>query len=118
VNRKTTAVCIATLITLAAVARPDNPPPDPSLCGPFPKLYKEIVWNWLEKSLADANSAKIEWEADPKPADLGRGEQHLYGWLVPFKINSRNRFGFYTGKQVHAALIRDNQVVKGIGFEY
>lgn len=96
----------------------DNPAPDPAQCGPFPKLYKEIVWNWLEKLLVDANSAKIEWEGDPTPADLGTNGAPLLGWLVRFKINSRNRFGAFTGKQSHAALIRDNAVVKGVGFGY
>jgi hypothetical protein len=96
----------------------NNPAPDPSLCGPYPKLYKEITWNWMQGELVDANSAKIEWDGDPKPADLGQNGQHLYGWLVNFKVNSRNRFGTYTGKQDHAVLIRDGKVVKGIGFGY
>ncbi len=105
-------------ILSTACALGDNPAPDPAQCGPFPKLYKELVWNWLEKSLVDANSAKIEWEGDPIPADLGEKEAHLYGWLVRFKVNSRNRFGAFTGKQSHAALIRDNAVIKGGGFGY
>lgn len=96
----------------------ENPPPDQALCGPFPKLYKEIIWNWMQSALVDANSAKIEWGEEPKPADLGERGQHLYGWLVHFKINARNRFGVYTGKQAHAALIRDGQVTKTFGFGY
>jgi len=91
---------------------------DPALCGPFPKNYKEIVWNWLQGTLLDADSAKIEWQGDPKPADLGKNGEHIYGWLVEFRVNSRNRFGQYTGKQSHGALIRDDQVIKGIGFGY
>jgi hypothetical protein len=91
---------------------------DPSLCGPYPKNYKEIVWNWMQGVLVDADSAKIDWQGDPKPADLGKDGQHLYGWLVEFNVNSRNRFGTYTGKQSHGALIRDNRVIKGLGFGY
>jgi hypothetical protein len=106
------------LLAGASVVLAENPPPDPSLCGPYPKLYKEIIWNWLQTALLDASSAKIDWEGDPKPADLGTNGQHLYGWRVDFKVNSRNRFGAYTGKQGHGVLIRDEQVVKGIGFGY
>jgi hypothetical protein len=95
----------------------ETPAPD-SACGPYPKLYKEIVWSWMQKSLVDANSAKIEWESDPKCVDLGEKGEHLYGWLVKFKVNSRNRFGTYTGKQEHGALIRDGKVIKGLGFGY
>ena len=102
----------------AVLMAANNPAPDPSLCGPYPKLYKEITWNWMQSELVDANSAKIEWNGDPKPADLGQNGQHLYGWLVNFKVNSRNRFGTYTGKQNHAVLIRDGKVVKAIGFGY
>jgi hypothetical protein len=103
-------------VCLSAFAQ--NPSPDPSLCGSFPKNYKEIVWNWMQGVLLDPDSAKIEWQGDPRPADLGKNGEHLYGWLVEFRVNSRNRFGAYTGKQSHGALIRDNQVIKGIGFGY
>jgi hypothetical protein len=92
---------------------------DAARYGTYPANYKEIVTKWLETQLIDATSARIEWNGDPKPADLGakKGE-HLYGYLVSFKVNARNRFGTYTGKQTHGALIRDGQVIKGIGFAY
>ena len=38
------------------------------------------------------------------------------GYLVEFKVNSRNRFGAYTGMQKHGALIRDGKVIKATGF--
>src|SRR5947209_7882096 len=99
--------CLAT--TLFAASAPQSVPAEASLCGPFPKYYKEIVYNWMKEALVDADSAKLEWAEDPKPVDIGKNGQHYYGWLVEFKVNARNRFGSYTGKQGHAALIRDNQ---------
>jgi hypothetical protein len=96
----------------------ENPSPDPSLCGPYPTNYKEIVNKWLETQLIDAASARIEWNGDPKPADLGTKDEHLYGYLVNFTVNARNRFGAYTGKQTHGALIRNGEVIKGLGFGY
>jgi hypothetical protein len=95
-----------------------NPAPDPLLCGPYPSNYKEIVMQWLQTQLIDAETARIEWNGDPKPADLGKNGQHLYGYLVHFRVNARNRFGAYTGKQQHGALIHDRQVVKGLGIGY
>jgi hypothetical protein len=112
------AVKLAFAITCIFMASALAQNVDPALCGPFPKNYKEVVWNWLQGVLLDADSAKIEWQGDPKPADLGKDGEHNYGWLVEFRVNSRNRFGQYTGKQSHGALIRDDQVVKGIGFGY
>ena len=110
-------ICIL-LVSIAARVMAENPPPDPSLCGPYPTNYKEIVNKWLETQLIDAESARIEWNGDPKPADLGTDGEHLYGYLVNFTVNARNRFGAYTGKQTHGALIRDGKVIKGLGFGY
>jgi hypothetical protein len=93
-------------------------PADMERHGPYPTNYKEIVMKWLESQLVDAPSARIEWDGDPKPADLGKKGEHLYGWLVNFKVNARNRFGAYTGTQQHGVLIRDDHVIKGIGFGY
>src|SRR5438309_12050367 len=86
--------------------------------GPYPTNYKEIVMKWLETQLIDAGSAKIEWNGEPKPSNQGTEDKPLYGYLVNFKINARNRFGSYTGMQSHGALIRDGQVIKGLGFGY
>jgi hypothetical protein len=109
-------MCIL-LVSIAAHVMAENPP-DQSLCGPYPTNYKEIVNKWLETQLLDAASARIEWNGDPKPADLGTNGEHLYGYLVNFTVNARNRFGAYTGKQTHGALIRDGKVIKGLGFGY
>jgi hypothetical protein len=95
-----------------------TPSPDPGLYGSYPVNYKEIVMQWLESQLIDPSSARIEWKGEPKPADLGRKGEHLYGYLVSFTVNARNRFGAYTGKQEHGALIRNGEVIKGTGFGY
>jgi hypothetical protein len=93
-------------------------PADTERYGPYPTNYKEIVMNWLQTELIDADSAHIEWNGDPKPANLGTEDKPLYGYIVNFKVNARNRFGAYTGMQSHGALIRDGKVVKGLGFGY
>jgi hypothetical protein len=108
----------ATCMLFTADAVPAPAPADPALCGPLPKLYKEIIWNWMQSNLVDANSAKLEWDGEPKPVDVGKDGQHVYGWLVNFKVNARNQFGTYTGKQAHGAVIRDGQVIKTFGFGY
>jgi len=86
--------------------------------GPYPTNYKEIVMRWLDTQLIDSGSARIEWNGDPKPSNLGTPDKPLFGYLVNFKVNARNRFGAYTGMQSHGALIRDGQVIKGLGFGY
>ena|SRR5205085_10203905 len=108
----------AASLCLLFTANAADPLVDSALCGPYPKVYKEIVWNWMRANLVDADSAKIEWQGEPKCTDVGKNGQHEYGWLVNFTVNSRNRFGVYTGKQQHGVLIRNGEVVKGIGFGY
>lgn len=93
---------------------------DPAVYGDYPKNYQEIITNWLATVLVDAPSAKIEWVSPPKPATLPdkKSGKQLAGYLVEFKVNSRNRFGAFTGMQKHGALIRDGTVVKGTGFGF
>ena len=105
-------------ISTAAPALAQTETPDASGYGPYPTNYKEIVMKWLNTQLVDAASARIEWSGDPKPADLGSKGEHLYGYVVYFKVNARNRFGAYTGMQNHGALIRNGEVVKGLGLGY
>lgn len=115
------AFCAAILFlvdNLFGQAQPSPPPADPALYGAYPTNYKEIVMAWLNQQLLDAATARIDWTGDPKPADLGKNGQHLYGYVVTFDVNARNRFGGYTGKQKHGALIKDGQVVKGLGIGY
>jgi hypothetical protein len=111
-------ICSAFLATNPSSPAAETQTPDPALYGPYPANYKEIVTEWLQTQLLDPSSARIEWKGDPKTADLGKQGEHLYGYLVRFTVNARNRFGAYTGKQEHGALIRNGEVVKGIGFGY
>jgi hypothetical protein len=91
---------------------------DPKLHGPYPTNYQEIITNWLQTVLVDAPSAKIEWSTVPKPGTMPEKKNGpaLFGYLVQFRLNSRNQFGTYTGMQKKTVLIHDGQVVKATGF--
>jgi hypothetical protein len=95
-------------------------PADSALHGPYPKNSQEIITNWLATVLVDAPSAQIEWVTGPKAGSMPekKNGKALFGYLVEFKVNSRNRFGAYTGMQKHTALIRDGQVIKVTGFGF
>ena len=73
---------------------------------------------WLTTQLIDPDSARIEWNEQPKPSDMSKGGQAVSGYLVNFTVNARNRFGSYTGKQKHSVLIRNGEVIKSMGFGY
>jgi hypothetical protein len=91
---------------------------DTALYGSYPSDYKEVVMKWLNERLVDFGSAQIEWQGEPQPADLGKNGEHVYGYLVQFRVNARNRFGTYTGLQQHGALIKNGEVIKGLGLGY
>ena len=89
---------------------------DPAIYGEYPKNYKSVVLNWLADKLGDFASAQVVWGDPPKPSELPGKDGKLMGYLVEFKVNSRNQFGAYTGMQKHGALIRDGKVIKATGF--
>jgi hypothetical protein len=93
---------------------------DPRIYGDYPKNYQEIITQWLNSTLVDAPSAYIEWVSPPKAGSLPekKGGNPLFGYVVDLKVNSRNRFGTYTGMQRHTFLIRDGKVVKATGFAF
>jgi hypothetical protein len=118
---KAPVLLICTLLVVVGAVRnlsADTKSADRERYGPYPTNYKEIVTKWLETQLIDAESAHIEWNGEPNPANLGTKDKPLYGYLVNFKINARNRFGTYTGMQSHGVLISDGKVIKGLGFGY
>jgi S1/P1 Nuclease len=108
---------VATLTPKSAIPEPSIPT-DP-VYGDYPIKYKALIMDWLYQHLYDPLSARIEWQGEPKRGDLpdARGRK-IYGYLVLFSVNSRNRFGSYTGKQTHGALIRNGDVVQISGFVY
>ena len=114
------AFCAAILFFIDSVAglAQQGSPGDTAFYGPYPTNYKDIVMKWLNEQLVDATSARIDWQGDPQPADLGKNGEHVYGYLVQFRVNARNRFGTYTGMQQHGALIKNGEVVKGLGLGY
>jgi hypothetical protein len=91
---------------------------DPRVYGEYPKNFQEIITNWLATVLVDPASANIQWVSTPTAATVPdkKTKKRLSGYLVEFKVNSRNRFGAYTGMQKKSVLIRDGQVIKATGF--
>lgn len=89
---------------------------NPAQYGVYPIAWKEIITRWLGERLLDPASADIEWLGEPKAVDLIKKGQHNYGYLVELKVNSRNRFGAYTGKQKYTVLLRNGEIVKSEGF--
>ncbi len=111
------------LVLLAFLALPmagfaQNVPAPNAVYGAYPAKYQEIIMTWLNSSLADPRSVKVNWLGEPKPGELNIKGQVISGFLVDFSVNARNIFGAYTGPQKHTALIRDGKVVTATGFVF
>jgi hypothetical protein len=93
---------------------------DPRIYGAYPKNYQELITEWLNATLADAPSAYVEWLSPPQAGSRPekKGGKPFFGYLVEIKVNSRNRFGTYTGMQRHTVFIKDGKVVKATGFVF
>src|SRR5689334_7286714 len=109
---------LAVVIIFDAGLIAQTPSADATRYGPYPTNYKELITQWLNKQLIDPDSARIEWNGEPKPSDMGKGSEAVSGYLVNFTVNARNRFGAYTGKQKHSVLIRNGEIIKSMGFGY
>ena len=99
-----------------SLAQTPSPAPtaDENKYGVYPIAYREIITRWLEKQLLDPASAKIEWLAEPQPIEIkGRDGSPFFGYVVDLKVNSRNKFGMYTGPQKRRVYIRNGEVAGG-----
>ena len=94
----------------AETPQPSIPTHDPKY-GVYPIAYREIITKWLSERLLDAGSAKIEF-SEPQAVDVRvKGGQTFSGFSVEFRVNSRNKFGMYTGFQKHRVLIRNGEIL-------
>jgi hypothetical protein len=115
------AFCAAMLFFIGSLSgQAQQPSPaDQALYGPYPSNYKDIVMTWLSERLVDVASARIEWQGEPQPVDFGKKNgEHLYGYVIQFRVNARNSFGTYTGMQQHGVIIKNGEVIKGLGLGY
>jgi len=84
--------------------------------GNFPDDYQKIIGNFARRITVDPdpNNTHLTFEEPIKGwmqnqrDPLARRE---FGWLVKTRINSKNRYGGYTGDQAWDFLIRDDRIV-------
>ena len=113
------AVCIGGL-AFSAVAQQESPapaaspsvsiPPDSPKYGIYPVAYREIITRWLSDRLTDPATAQLEF-SEPVAAEIKQKGVKAAGYSVEFRVNSRNKFGMYTGFQKHRVLIRNGEII-------
>ena len=105
------AQAIAQTPSPAPAETPKSIPPDSPKYGVYPIAYRQIIIDWLQDRLLEPGSAKFEW-GEPQAGELKKkGGEALAGYSVEFKVNSRNKFGMYTGFQRYRVLIRNGEIL-------
>ncbi len=113
-----TASVSPTITPKPVTPTPTRGPIDP-VYGRYPNKYKAIIMDWFFSHLHDPLSAQVEWQTEPRKADLpGPNGKPIYGYLVLVTVNARSMFGNPTGKQSHGFLIHEDVIVKTTGFAY
>ena len=96
--------------TPAAAATPASIPPDSPKYGVYPIAYREIITRWLQERLLDASTAQLEF-TEPTAAEIKTKAGRASGYSVDFRVNSRNKFGMYTGWQKYRVLMRNGEII-------
>jgi hypothetical protein len=60
--------------------------------------------------LLDASTAKLEFN-EPQAGEIKTKRGRASGYSVEFRVNSRNRFGMYTGFQRFRVLIKNGEII-------
>lgn len=107
-------LCAGTLLLgggISAVGQVKQSTADIQKFGVYPIAYQELITRWMAEQLIDPASAKFEWTSEPRRVVIkGRDGKTFAGWRVDFKVNSRNKFGMYTGKRARHVYIKNAQV--------
>ena len=90
--------------------------------GSFPNNYQEIVKQYFYNSLIDPDSMMLEFKGEPFKAHclatyVVREESERYGYGVQVRINSKNKFGGYTGWQLMDVYIRNDKAYYAFEFD-
>jgi hypothetical protein len=113
----TASPVVTPLPTPSVIERSPAPTPSPSastpvrgaVYGEYPANYKEIVSAWLKANQRD--DSMIEWQGEPKPADMSIGPGlHLRGYVVIFNTPENSR------PKTRSVLIRNGRVISKAGF--
>ena len=94
----------------ATAETPASIPPDSPKYGVYPIGYREIITRWLGERLSNPASAKLEF-GQPVAGQVTQKGVRASGYRVEFRVNSRNRFGTYTGFQRYQVLIKNGEII-------
>jgi len=79
--------------------------------GQYPSSYARIITDYMTDYLLDPQSAVYTNWKGPAKGFLTNGTGVFYGYRVCVDINTKNKYGTYTGTKQHLFMIVNNRVV-------
>jgi hypothetical protein len=79
----------------------------------YPTNYQQLIKDYWQPRLVDPTAPIYEFTEPRKGYHTGgplQKREITIGWVVAYRINSKNRMGGYTGSQGRRALIVDNKI--------
>jgi hypothetical protein len=109
------SLCIVSVLVVGCQTGPSKKALASADYGPYPHNYQTIIGAFVAKIAIDPNpnSTKIRFELPVKgylPRSSNFRYSYEFGWVVKAWINSKNRFGGYTGDRPWRFLLRNGQI--------
>lgn len=105
------AFAASTALT-ACMSLPDQATQSAADYGSYPENYRALVTSYLQDTLKDPESARVEYLTVPqKDYRIVQHRQPVYGYALCLTVNAKNSFGGYTGKQLALVHIRNGSIV-------
>jgi len=110
VRKSAALVFLATLLWGCTAAPPTPEQLESASHGDKPSGYKAKIRESFSFILLDPDSASYEFRS-PEKGWGADGGSNVFGWVVWTQVNSKNRFGAYTGPIEYKVLLANDEVV-------
>jgi len=78
--------------------------------GEYPENYQKILKDFLQQTLINHESAKVEFINKPSKLSLSQMGSDYSGYRLCLSINSKNGKSIYTGYKTHLFIIKNSEV--------
>jgi len=105
-----TTIAFTAIIMLSGCSQLIKNPPEYAEGSKLPEDYKETIKSEVSADLTDPYSAMYDFDT-PLEGGCYYNFKKYSGWIVPFTVNSKNRYGGYAGKRSLVYLVNNKNAL-------
>lgn len=94
-----------------APERPTDTQIESAVTDAMPADYEAQIRDYWKHRLIDPTSPLFTLDAPKKGYSTRLGDQVVYGWNVDYRLNSKNRYGGYTGDKWYSAFFKHGRLM-------